>query len=162
MEHAEGSIVIEAPLEDVMEVLEDYEAYPEWAEVRTAHQAGARALLRIQDGCDEHCTFCATTLARGAHRSRPSAALVEEARSLAEHHAEVVITGVHIGGWGRELGTTLGALVERLVREVPHARFRLTSIEATEVDDRLATFNGTAQTVHIGHIALDELATPRT
>ena len=36
MEHAEGSIVIEAPLEDVMEVLEDYEAYPQWAEVRTA------------------------------------------------------------------------------------------------------------------------------
>ena len=104
----------------------------------TARQAGARALLRIQDGCDEHCTFCATTLARGAHRSRPADALVEEARALARHHAEIVITGVHIGGWGREHDTTLGALVERLVRDVPQVRFRLTSIEATEVDDRLA------------------------
>jgi threonylcarbamoyladenosine tRNA methylthiotransferase MtaB len=104
----------------------------------TSRQSGARALLRIQDGCDEHCTFCATTLARGTHRSRPADALAEEARALAAHHAEIVLTGVHIGGWGREHGTTLGALVERLVQEVPHVRYRLTSIEATEVDDRLA------------------------
>jgi threonylcarbamoyladenosine tRNA methylthiotransferase MtaB len=104
----------------------------------TRRQSGARALLRIQDGCDEHCTFCATTLARGAHRSRSADVLVDEARGLAEHHAEIVVTGVHIGGWGREHGVTLGALVERLVRDVPRVRFRLTSIEATEVDARLA------------------------
>ena len=101
-------------------------------------QSGARALLRIQDGCDEHCTFCATTLARGAHRSRSADALIDEARTLAGHHSEIVLTGVHIGSWGREHGGTLGALVERLVRDVPRVRFRLTSIEATEVDDRLA------------------------
>ena len=104
----------------------------------TVRQAGTRALLRIQDGCDEHCTFCATTLARGAHRSRPAADLVEEARALAAHHAEIVVTGVHIGGWGREHGATLGSLVDLLVREVGHVRYRLTSIEATEVDDLLA------------------------
>jgi threonylcarbamoyladenosine tRNA methylthiotransferase MtaB len=107
-------------------------------------QSGARALLRIQDGCDEHCTFCATTLARGAHRSRPAGAIVDEARALAEHHEEIVITGVHVGGWGREHGGTLGALVHRLVRDVPRVRFRLTSIEATEVDDRLAELLGGA------------------
>ena len=101
-------------------------------------QSGARALLRMQDGCDEHCTFCATTLARGAHRSRSADALIDEARTLAGHHSEIVLTGVHIGSWGREHGGTLGALVERLVRDVPRVRFRLTSIEATEVDDRLA------------------------
>ena len=104
----------------------------------TRRQTGARALLRIQDGCDEHCTFCVTTIARGAHRSRSADALVEEARALAEHHGEIVLTGVHIGGWGREHDDSLGALVERLVRDVPYVRFRLTSIEATEVDDRLA------------------------
>jgi threonylcarbamoyladenosine tRNA methylthiotransferase MtaB len=103
-----------------------------------ARQSGARALLRIQDGCDEHCTFCVTTFARGAHRSRTADAIVEEARELAEQHGEIVLTGVHIGAWGREAGSTLGALVERLVRDVPRTRFRLTSIEATEVDDRLA------------------------
>ncbi len=101
-------------------------------------QRGARGLLRVQDGCDEHCTFCATTLARGAHRSRSSDALVKEARELATHHAEIVLTGVHVGSWGKELGSTLGALLERLVRDVPSARFRLASVEATEVDAQLA------------------------
>src|SRR3989454_10893886 len=57
-------------------------------------QANARGWLKIQDGCDEHCTFCATTLARGANRSRPIPELVREAQALAEHHAEIVLTGV--------------------------------------------------------------------
>ena len=100
-------------------------------------QTGTRALLRIQDGCDEHCTFCATTLARGAARSRSIVALVDEAERLADHHPEIVLTGIHIGHYGVDTGTTLSALVERLVRDVPRVRFRLSSLEATEVDDRL-------------------------
>ncbi|HEY7896276.1 MAG TPA: radical SAM protein, partial [Gemmatimonadaceae bacterium] len=104
---------------------------------RPVRQTGTRALLRIQDGCDEHCTFCATTLARGANRSRPADDLVTEAGQLAEHHAEIVITGVHVGSYGLDIGTSLGALVDELVRAVPHSRFRLSSVEATEVDDRL-------------------------
>ena len=100
-------------------------------------QTGTRALLRIQDGCDEHCTFCATTLARGAARSRSTVALVDEAERLADHHPEIVLTGIHIGHYGVDTGTTLSALVERLVRDVPRVRFRLSSLEATEVDDRL-------------------------
>lgn len=102
-------------------------------------QTGARALLRVQDGCDEHCTFCATTVARGANRSRPVAALLHEAERLAERHPEIVLTGIHIGTYGRDTGTSLGALLEALVRRVPTARFRLSSVEATEVDDRLAS-----------------------
>ena len=105
---------------------------------RAGEQTGSRALLRIQDGCDEHCTFCATTLARGANRSRHADAIVREAAALARTHPEIVITGIHIGTYGADTGTTLGALVEQLVREVPDVRFRLTSIEATEVDAQLA------------------------
>ncbi|PYO41580.1 MAG: hypothetical protein DMD33_12785 [Gemmatimonadetes bacterium] len=105
-----------------------------------------RGLLKIQDGCDEHCTFCATTLARGANRSRSIAELVEEARALAEQHAEIVLTGVHIGTYGqdRERGAgsgtlrSLGELLEALIEAVPEVRFRLSSIEATEVDDTIA------------------------
>ena len=108
--------------------------------------AGARGWLKIQDGCDEHCTFCATTLARGANRSRSIPDIVAEARALAEHHAELVITGVHIGTYGKDRdggggtgeGSSLGELLERLVESVPEVRFRLSSVEATEVDDRLA------------------------
>ena len=126
----------------------------------------SRGLLKIQDGCDEHCTFCATTIARGANRSRTIPALVAEARALAEHHAEIVLTGVHIGTYGRDRSTdpgrksgvnteavtsvlgfprasargqfTLGDLLEALISAVPHVRFRLSSIEATEVDDTIA------------------------
>ena len=102
-----------------------------------ALQSGTRALLRVQDGCDEHCTFCATTLARGANRSRDAEVLVREAQLLAEHHPEIVLTGIHIGTYGADIGTTLGALVERLIAEVEHVRFRLSSVEATEVDPQL-------------------------
>ena len=105
--------------------------------VRTRAQSGARGLLRVQDGCDEHCTFCATTIARGANRSRSIEALVDEATALADRHPEIVITGIHIGTYGRDAGSTLGHLMTHLVASVPHVRFRLTSIEATEVDARL-------------------------
>jgi threonylcarbamoyladenosine tRNA methylthiotransferase MtaB len=103
-----------------------------------------RALLKIQDGCDEHCTFCATTLARGDNRSRGVSELIAEARLLAEHHAEIVLTGVHIGTYGTDVRgascvvRTLGQLVETLIECVPSVRFRLSSVEATEVDDTLA------------------------
>jgi threonylcarbamoyladenosine tRNA methylthiotransferase MtaB len=107
------------------------------AGVRATAQTSARALLRVQDGCDEHCTFCATTLARGANRSRSIDALVAEAGRLASHHEEVVITGIHIGSYGADIGSSLGALVERLITDVPRVRFRLSSLEATEVDERL-------------------------
>src|SRR5204862_8282925 len=97
--------------------------------VRAPAQTSVRALLRVQDGCDEHCTFCATTLARGNNRSRPVAELVAEARALAEHHAEIVLTGVHIGTYGTDVRgascvvRSLGQLVEVLIDAVPAVRF---------------------------------------
>lgn len=108
------------------------------ATARAGEQTGSRALLRIQDGCDEHCTFCATTLARGANRSRRADEIVREAVTLARTHPEIVITGIHIGTYGADIGSSLGELVARLVHDVPAVRFRLTSIEATEVDAPLA------------------------
>jgi threonylcarbamoyladenosine tRNA methylthiotransferase MtaB len=107
-------------------------------------ERGTRAWLRIQDGCDEHCTFCATVLARGANRSRLVGDLVAEAARLAETAEEIVLTGVHIGAYGRDGNDgsdgsgSLGRLVERLIRDVPRVRFRLSSVEATELDERLA------------------------
>src|SRR5216117_3949418 len=127
-------------------------------------QANARGWLKIQDGCDEHCTFCATTLARGANRSRSIAEVLEEAKALAVHHAEIVITGIHIGTYGQDRAadpgaapgvdpeppglvdpragargqSSLGELLETLIAALPQVRFRLSSIEATEVDDTIA------------------------
>jgi threonylcarbamoyladenosine tRNA methylthiotransferase MtaB len=110
---------------------------PDVAFAHATAQTTVRALLRVQDGCDEHCTFCATTIARGANRSRAIDSLVAEARQLADHHEEIVITGIHIGSYGLDIGTSLGDLMARLVAAVPRVRFRLSSLEATEVDDRL-------------------------
>ncbi len=100
---------------------------------------GARAWLKVQDGCDEHCTFCATTHARGASRSRAPADVVAEARALAAHHAELVVTGIHIGSYGLDLEGewSLSRLVALVLEEVPTVRLRLSSLEATEVDERL-------------------------
>ena len=99
---------------------------------------GTRAWLKVQDGCDRKCSFCATRLARGASVSRPSADVVKEARALARVHPELVITGIHIGHYGRDLEprTTLAELCALLLDAVP-ARIRLSSIEATEIDDAL-------------------------
>ena len=118
-------------------------SFPLAATRRGGQGVRTRALLKIQDGCDEHCTFCATTLARGDNRSRAVEELIGEARQLAEHHAEIVLTGVHIGTYGQEVrrparGATLGELLSALIEAVPSVRFRLSSVEATEVDDTLA------------------------
>lgn len=107
------------------------------SQLRPSAQTGSRALLRIQDGCDEHCTFCVTTNARGENRSRNADEIVDEAKRLSETHPEIVITGIHIGSYGTDTGNSLGQLVQRLVTETDIVRYRLTSIEATEVDERL-------------------------
>ena len=109
------------------------------ASVLQRRAGGTRAWLKIQDGCDRKCAFCATRLARGASRSREPEEVIEEARALSVSHPELVITGIHIGHYGLDLEnpTTLSGVVARLLEEVPTVRFRLGSIEATEVDDLL-------------------------
>lgn len=102
-------------------------------------QGASRGWLKVQDGCDRKCSFCATRLARGASRSRPLDEVVAEARLLAEAHAELVLTGIHIGHYGADLApiSTLSRLCAELLDRVPEVRFRLGSVEATEVDDLL-------------------------
>ncbi|MYE33671.1 MAG: MiaB/RimO family radical SAM methylthiotransferase [Gemmatimonadales bacterium] len=108
---------------------------------------GTRAWLKIQDGCDRKCSFCATRIARGASVSRPVDDVVAEAATLARVHPELVLTGIHIGHYGKDLAAGsrrdgprtsngLATLCERLLEEVP-VRLRLSSIEATEIDGRL-------------------------
>ncbi len=108
--------------------------------------SGTRGWLKIQDGCDRKCAFCATRLARGASRSRSPSEVVAEARLLAEGHPEIVLTGIHIGHYGTDLSEphSLSRLVARLLEEVPGVRFRLGSVEATEVDDLLVNLLATS------------------
>ncbi len=119
--------------------LDRLDTEPVGAELLRRRRGGTRGWLKIQDGCDRKCAFCATRLARGASRSRSPDEVVAEARVLAAAHPELVLTGVHIGHYGLDLdgAETLSTLVERLLDGVPDVRFRLGSIEATEIDDRL-------------------------
>ncbi len=91
-----------------------------------------RAFIKVQDGCNNRCTFCVTTLARGASRSRPVAAVIQDIRSSVEGGAkEVVLTGVHLGSWGQDLSPELHleALVRAILRETDIPRVRLSSLE---------------------------------
>jgi threonylcarbamoyladenosine tRNA methylthiotransferase MtaB len=128
-------------------------------------RAGAsRGWLKVQDGCDRKCSFCATRLARGASRSRPPHEIVAEARLLAANHAELVITGIHIGHYGLDVDPpwTLARLVALLLEEVESVRFRLGSVEATEVDDALLDLLCTSggRLAHHLHMPLQSGADP--
>jgi threonylcarbamoyladenosine tRNA methylthiotransferase MtaB len=102
-----------------------------------------RAFIKVQDGCDNHCTFCVTTIARGEGRSRPVADILLDIQSaLAGGTKEIVLTGVHLGSWGYDLSTSLKAgsnmhlkeLVNAILRETDVLRLRLSSLEPWDLD----------------------------
>lgn len=96
-----------------------------------------RAFLKIQDGCDLHCSFCIIPRVRGPNRSRSPEEVLEEARRLVQNgYREIVLTGVHLGSYGRDTthGRGLPALLERMLDLSGLARVRLSSIECNEVD----------------------------
>ncbi|HTF57984.1 MAG TPA: tRNA (N(6)-L-threonylcarbamoyladenosine(37)-C(2))-methylthiotransferase MtaB [Planctomycetota bacterium] len=106
----------------------------------SAFEAHTRAFLKIQDGCDLRCSFCIIPQVRGASVSRPFEEAVEEAERLAAAgYREIVLTGVHVGSFGKEIAghSLIPDLVERMLAIPGLARVRLSSIEANEVDDRL-------------------------
>jgi threonylcarbamoyladenosine tRNA methylthiotransferase MtaB len=93
------------------------------------HLARTRAFVKVQDGCDNACTFCVTTIARGAGRSRPCDDVIGEIRLLtAMGYQEAVLTGVHLGSYGQERGG-LTALVRAILSETEIPRLRLSSLE---------------------------------
>jgi threonylcarbamoyladenosine tRNA methylthiotransferase MtaB len=112
---------------------------PVGGELLRRRRGSSRGWLKIQDGCDRKCSFCATRLARGGSVSRSREEVVAEARLLARRHPELVLTGIHIGHYGRDLDepTNLASLVRTILDRVPTVRLRLGSVEATEVDDHL-------------------------
>lgn len=100
----------------------------------------ARALLKVQDGCDYRCAFCIVPSVRGGSRSLPVDEVVAQARRLVGSGApELVLTGVHLGTYGRDLRprVRLAELVAALVPQLGDARLRLSSVDPHEVDDEL-------------------------
>jgi threonylcarbamoyladenosine tRNA methylthiotransferase MtaB len=95
-----------------------------------------RAFIKVQDGCDNRCTFCVTTVARGAGRSRPLADVVAEVSAFAAAgYGEAVLSGVHLGSYGRDLGRPDGLreLLAALLAHTDMPRLRLSSLEPWDV-----------------------------
>ena len=95
-----------------------------------------RAFIKVQDGCDNHCTYCITRLARGAGRSRTIADILVDIRSALEGEAqEIVLTGVHLGSWGYDFAPPahLETLVSAILDETATPRLQLSSIEPWDV-----------------------------
>jgi threonylcarbamoyladenosine tRNA methylthiotransferase MtaB len=95
-----------------------------------------RAFIKVQDGCNNKCTFCVTTIARGEGRSRPLADVINDVNAaLAGDSKEIVLTGVHLGSWGQDFGDHhLRDLVKALLRETDVKRLRLSSLEPWDLD----------------------------
>lgn len=89
-----------------------------------------RAFIKVQDGCRHRCTFCIVTRARGDERSRPAAEIVQQVRNLHRDGInEVILSGVHLGGYGSDLGSNLAELLEQVLEHTEIPRVRLGSLE---------------------------------
>jgi threonylcarbamoyladenosine tRNA methylthiotransferase MtaB len=98
-----------------------------------------RAFIKVQDGCDNACTFCITTVARGEGRSRDADEIIQEIRHLHENleYQEAVLTGVHLGSYGHDKGNHDGLLqlVQRILAETTIPRLRLSSLEPWDLSE---------------------------
>jgi len=114
-----------------------------------------RAFIKIQDGCRYRCTFCIVTVARGAERSRSLQDIVNEVNSL--HHSgvqEVVLTGVHVGGYGSDIDTNLHTLIEVLLQDTDIPRIRFASVEPWDLSDTFLTLFSNARVMPHMHLPL--------
>ncbi len=117
-----------------------------------------RAFVKIEDGCDSGCSYCIVPRVRGRVRSRPPDEVAEEVRRLVDNgYAEVVLTGIHLGAYGRDADGTCGLvpLLGRIEKTAGLVRLRLSSLELQEVSDGLvALVAGSAALCPHFHIPL--------
>ncbi|AZS14439.1 tRNA (N(6)-L-threonylcarbamoyladenosine(37)-C(2))-methylthiotransferase MtaB [Paenibacillus lutimineralis] len=116
-----------------------------------------RAFLKIQEGCNNFCTFCIIPWARGLSRSRDPQSVVNQARQLvAAGYNEIVLTGIHTGGYGDDLEDyKLPDLLWDLDKIESLGRIRISSIEASQIDDRmLEVLEGSSKMCRHFHIPI--------
>ncbi len=125
--------------------MEDQRSEPDYSQMSISYPSlpipsnRTRAFVKIQDGCDNRCTYCLVRLARGRQRSRPQEDILAEIEARVEAgYKEVVLTGVHVGAYGRdggnEIGESLWSLIEVILSRTAVPRLRLSSIEPWDLD----------------------------
>lgn len=107
--------------------------------ITAAQSDRARPNLKIQDGCNNRCSFCIIPAVRGASRFSPAETVIRQIDGLSQRYCEVVLTGINLGRWGRESGSNLRLvdLLRRVLDETAIARVRLSSVEPMDWSDDL-------------------------
>ena len=116
----------------------------------TSFAGRSRAFVQIQNGCDAFCSYCIIPYARGASRSAEPDEILKQVSGLVDSgFQEIVLTGIHIGGYGADLSSTLtlNDLVQRIEAETSVHRLRLGSIEPTELTEELLNTVASSQVI---------------
>lgn len=110
-----------------------------WIELPASHSTErTRSTLKVQEGCDQFCTYCIVPIARGRIRSLPLLKALNEIRGLvASGYREIVLTGIHLGAYGKDLGLSLAELLAEILKIEGDYRLRLGSIEPNDFDEKL-------------------------
>ena len=105
-----------------------------------------RASLKIQDGCDNRCSYCIIPFARGKSRSADIDFIIKQINNLSNHgFKEVVFTGIHIGQWGKDIGLELLDLLKSVEKNTSIQRYRLGSLNPLEITDEMLDFLSTSE-----------------
>ncbi|MCL6588323.1 MAG: tRNA (N(6)-L-threonylcarbamoyladenosine(37)-C(2))-methylthiotransferase MtaB [Firmicutes bacterium] len=135
----------------IVELVEDYQRdrrdrvaavslkeTPFWSSVDAGITERTRATLKIEEGCEQYCSYCIVPFARGPVRSMPpDQALKEVTQLVGAGFREIVLTGIHLGAYGRDIGTSLAELLPKLVAIQGGFRIRLGSLEPADITDQL-------------------------
>lgn len=99
-----------------------------------------RAFIKIQDGCRYRCTYCIVTMARGEEQSRPISDIIDEVNQLHQQGVqEIVLTGVHVGGYGSDIQSNLTELIHQILQSTDIPRVRFASVEPWDLGDNFFT-----------------------
>lgn len=113
----------------------------EFNKVELIDTTKTRASLKIQDGCDNRCTYCIIWKARGKSRSADSDFIIEQINNFSKlGFKEVVLTGIHIGQWGKEFGLTILDLIKDIEEKTTIERYRLGSLNPTEITNEMLEY----------------------
>lgn len=122
--------------------IDDIQAQTRFQNYKIPKIERTRANLKIQDGCDNMCSYCTIPLARGKNRSNTLENIIEQINTLEKNgYKEIILTGIHIGQWGRDFGD--GEKFVDLLKEIEKTkihRYRLSSLEPPELNDDLLDF----------------------
>jgi threonylcarbamoyladenosine tRNA methylthiotransferase MtaB len=144
---ADAGVVAEPPAPREPDAWTHRSERPGWVTLMPALERRGRAFVKVQDGCNSHCTYCIVPKARGPQRSRSVQAIVDEVNLLYRlGYREAVLTGVQIGAYGSDWdrqtrrvrkgnGPSLTMLVERVLADTPMPRIRISSIQPQDWPD---------------------------